>query len=321
MSRRMRRNSATKPEMSLPIEETIAEITDCERPLLSSKLVALSNLNAEELELFAQEWAEVELKRRRQIIYRLVELAEDNVELNFDSIFRDCLEDRDDEVRGKAIEGLWENEETSLISPLIDMLANDSSDKVRAAAATALGKFAMLAEDRKLRSSHVSEVCKALLAVIDDENSPVEVRRRALEAAGPLNLPRVDKAIMHAYESGNTRLKISAIYAMGGSCNPSWLPVLLKELTSADIEIRYEAVRACGELGEEEAVPYIIKLTGDPDVDVCMAAIQALGKIGGTVAKEHLTKCQGSSDEAVRQAAEQAIEELETEEDPFSFVD
>ena len=60
--------------MSLPIEETITELGNCDKPLLNSRLIELSNLNSEELELLEQAWAVIEPKRRRQIIYRLVEL-------------------------------------------------------------------------------------------------------------------------------------------------------------------------------------------------------------------------------------------------------
>lgn len=131
--------------MPSPIEETIADLVNSDKPLLSSKLAKLSNLNPEELGVLERVWATIEPKRRRQIVSRLVELAEDDFELNFDSIFKNCLRDQDAEVRSKAIEGLWENEEPSLINPLINLLGQDSSEKVQAAAATALGKFVMLA--------------------------------------------------------------------------------------------------------------------------------------------------------------------------------
>ena len=308
-----------EPTMSLSIEKTIADLADSDKPLLNSRLIELSNLNPEELRFFEQAWAAIELKRRRQIVYQLVELGEDNFELNFDSLFRNCLKDRDAEVRSKAIEGLWENEEASLINPLVNLLEQDSSEKVQAAAATALGKFAMLAEHKKLRSCHTSKICQALLATIGDKSKPIEVRRRALEAAAPLSLPQVRKTIMEAYQSHNPKLRISAIYAMGKSCNHSWLPLLLKELASADAEIRYEAVGACGELGEEEAVPYLIELINDPDIDIQLAAIQALGKIGGSEVKECLEQCLNNPSEVIHQAAEQALHELEVGEDPFSF--
>ena len=303
----------------LPVEETIADLGNSDNPLLTSRLVDLSNLNSEELKVLEQVWAVIEPKRRRQIVHRLVELAEDNFELNFDSIFKYCLKDQDAEVRSKAMEGLWESEETSLINPLINLLEQDSSAKVQAAAATALGKFAMLAEHKKLRSSHTSKVCRALLTVIGDKSKPIEVRRRALEAAAPLSLPQVKEAIVEAYQSRSSKLRISSIYAMGKNCDHFWLPLLLKELANAEAEIRYEAVGACPELGEEEAAPYLIELINDPDADVQMAAIQALGRIGGSEAKKCLEQCLDNPSEVIQQAAKQALDELEAAEDPFSF--
>ncbi len=305
--------------MSLSIEETIAELANGGKPLLNSRLVDLSKLTSAELECLEQAWVTIEPKRRRQIINRLVELAEDNFELNFDSIFRSRLTDHDAEVRSKAIEGLWENEEASLINPLIELLEQDSSEKVQAAAATALGKFAMLAESNKLRSCHASRVGEALLTVIDDKSKPVEVRHRALEAAASLNFSQVKKVIMSAYQSDDVKSKVRAIYAMGKNCDGSWLPVLITELGNADPEIRYEAAGACGELGEEAAAPSLIKLIDDADADVRLAAIQALGKIGSSEAKECLQLCLNNADEVVRQTAEQALCELDIGEDPLSF--
>ena len=305
--------------MLLPIEETITDLADSDKPPVNSKLIDLSHLNPEELRVFKQAWAAIEPKRRQQIMYRLVELIQDSLKLSFDSIFKNCLKDRDAEVRSKAIEGLWESEEASLINPLVNLLEQDSSEKVQAAAATALGKFAMLAEHKKLRSGHTSSVEQALLTTISDKGKPLEVRRRALEAAAPLSLPPVRKAITEAYQGHNSKLRISAIYAMGKNCDHSWLPILLKELASADAEIRYEAVGACGELGGEKATPYLIELINDPDIDVQLAAIQALGKIGSSEAKKCLEQCLNNPSEAIHQATEQALQELEAWEDPFSF--
>lgn len=305
--------------MPSPFEEIIAELGDSDQPLLSSTLAELSNLNPEELGLFEQAWETVESKRRQQIVPRLVKLAEDDFELNFDTIFKSCLKDQNAEVRSKAIEGLWENEEPSLINPLMKLLEQDSSEKVQAAAATALGKFAMLAEHKKLRSCHESRICQALMRVIGDTSRPIAVKRHALEAVAPISLPEVEKAIREAYHSGDYKLRVSAIYAMGKNSNPSWLPILVKELGSADAEIRYDAAGACGELGEEDAVPHLIKLISDPDVEVQLAVIRALGKIGSPEAKNCLEKCLDSSSEATQQAAEQALYELEAGEELSPF--
>ncbi len=303
----------------MTVEEIITDLANSKKPLLNSRLAELSNLDLHDLELFEQAWAAFTAKRRRQIIYRLVELASDNVELNFDSIFKKCLEDQNADVRSEAIEGLWESEEASLIEPLINLLEQDTSEKVQSAAATALGKFATLAEYKKLRPHHTARASQALLSAINDKNRPVEVRRRALESAAPLSFTRVHEAIMEAYQSGNTKLRVSSIYAMGRNCHPSWLPVLLNELENDDPEIRYEAVGACGELEEIEAVPHLIELVNDPDTDVRLATIQALGKIGGAEARQCLKRCLDNPDQATSQAAEQALKEIEAAEDPFSF--
>jgi len=311
-----------EPALPPPLEQTIAKLVNPEIKLSDSWLAELSSLNSADLAKLEQAWPTIETKRRRQVIYRLVELAEDNFEFDFDSIFKECFKDDDAEVRRKAIEGLWENEEASLIEPLIELLERDASEAVQAAAASALGKFALMAELDKLRPGYKDRISRSLLAVIDDKNKPVEVKRRALEAASSLTLPQMNKALAQAFQSGNNKFKISAIFAMGKSGNPSWLPVLCKELTNPDAEMRFEAAGACGELGEEEAASYLCELVDDPDVDVRLAAIQALGKIGGPEAKGCLEKCLNHHDEAIQKAAEEALSQLEAEEDPlFSQIE
>ena len=158
-----------------------------------------------------------------------------------------------------------------------------------------------------------------MLTIITTESKPLEVKRRALEAAAPLSLPQMKQAIMEAYQSCNTGLKISALFAMGRSCNRSWLPILLRELTGTDAEMRYEAAGACGELGEKEAVPYLIELVSDADVEVQLAVVRALGKIGASEAKGCLEQCLDNPNEVIRQAAEQALYEIEGGEEPLSF--
>jgi HEAT repeat protein len=311
-----------EPALPPPVEQTIAKLANPDKPLADSWLADLSSLNSAELKRLEQAWPTIEPKRRRQIIYRLVELAEDNFELDFDGIFKGRLKDEDAGVRSKAIEGLWENEEASLIEPLIELLEKDSSAEVQAAAATALGKFALLAELQKLRPAYKDRISQSLLAVINDKGKPVEVKRRALEAVAPLTLPQMKKAIAEAYQSGQNQFKISALFAMGKSGNPSWLPILLKELVNADAEVRYEAAGACGERGGGEAASYLCEMVNDPDIDVRLAAIQALGKIGGPEAKGCLEKCLNHTDEAIQKAAEKSLSQLEAEEDPlFSQIE
>ena len=305
--------------MLSPIDEIISELQNSDKPLSSVKLTELSSINSEELQLFKEVWPTIERKRRQQAVSRLVALAEENFELDFDNVFKNCLDDPDAEVRSRAIDGLWENEEPSLINTLLNLLEHDRSERVQAAAAAALGRFVMLAEHQKLHSNYSSKIYQALLAAIGDNSQALEVRRRALEAIAPIGSPKVEKAISEAYHNGHPKLRSSSIYAMGKNCNPTWLPILLKELANADAEIRYEAAGACGEIGEEEAVPYLTNLVEDPDLEVQLATIQALGKIGGTEAKNRLEQCLDDDSEVVQQAAEQALRELNEGEEPLSF--
>jgi len=303
----------------LSLKEAIAELSNSDKPPLNSRLADLSNLNAAEMKALEPAWATIQPERRRQIMSRLIELAEDNVELNFESIFRSCLKDEDAEVQSQAINGLWESEDASLISPLIKLLEQAGAEKVRAAAATGLGKFALLGEHKKLRPSHTAKISQALLTAMNNTGNPLEVRLRALEAAASLSLPQVKEAITNAYQNHDTRLKTHAIYAMGKNCDCCWLPTLLKELGSNNAEIRYAASVACGELGETAAVPPLIGLTNDPDTDVRLAAIRALGEIGGSEAKKHLQHCLNNPSAAIQQEAEQALQELEAASDPLSL--
>jgi HEAT repeat protein len=285
----------------------------------SSDLAELTELAPEELAVFKGVWPGLSDAQRERVISRIMEIAEENVELNFDDIFRFCLSDTDAEVRRLAVEGLWENERPGLIDPLLRLLKGDSSDKVRAVAATALGRFTVLGEQGKLPEGRLDRIKAALMEVFEDSRAIDEVRRRALESLAPVSSHEVRKAIASAYSRGNDRLKVGALFAMGRSCDPEWTPILLKELGNSDPEFRFEAARSLGELAEEEAVPGLLELGNDPDSEVQRAAIEALGKIGGARAKDYLHGCMSSRAEAIREAARQALNELRANEDPLSL--
>ena len=301
-------------------KDTIAQILDrstVDAPK-STDLAELSELDRDEIETFKQAWSPLGPERRRHIISRLVELAEDNVELNFNEIFKLALRDLDEEVRVKAIAGLWEDEETALIRPLLDLLHKDSSERVRAAAASAFERFTLLGEHGKLRPAQVDKIKESLLGVFNDRTANEEIRRRALESLSPLSITEVKKAIALAYGQGTERMRVGAIYAMGRSCDSDWLPILLKETSNSDAERRFEAATALGELGDPDAVPRLMELGNDTDSEVRMAALQSLGKIGGSKAREYLQSCMNTRDEAVKDAARHALDELKANEDPLS---
>jgi len=303
----------------MEIKDLITEITDEGRPLTSSHLADLSRITAADMPALKAVWRGIEVKRRRQIIARLIELARDSVELTFDLIYGYALRDTDAEIRVGAIDGLWDNEDPTLIKTFIDLMERDVSYDVQAAAASALGRFAMLAECEEIRAEYREQLGTALLSTIDSRDKPVEVRRRALESVAPLSLPAVREAIKKAYDSRDERLVTSAVYAMGRTCNKAWLPVIYKELDNPNAEIRYEAASACGEIGVIDSVSHLLERVNDADTEVRLAVIQALSKIGGAEAKKGLQKIALDPGDAIREAVEQALAEIETMEDVTLF--
>jgi HEAT repeat protein len=301
------------------LQDYLGELADSSTPLGVARLVNLSSLVPDEVSAFEEAWRGIDVRRRRQVIHQLIELVEDNVELNFDAVFRVSLSDSDAEVRRSGIRGLWEYEGRDLIPALVARLLEDADETVRSEAALALGRYALKAEFDDIRSSDASMVADALRRAIADPDQTTEVRARAVEAVGARSQPWVLEIIEDAYHSDQHRLRVSALHAMGRSCDPRWLSTLFQELTSDNAEMRYEAATACGSLGDEAAVPHLVPLLRDDDTEVQEAAIQAMGQIGGTEAKRTLEDCLASPEERVRDAALAALAEADFGEDPLAF--
>lgn len=316
----MKTNSNNNMDSSLnkSLNNIIAHLAG-DKPLRYTELVELSNPTSAELTAFKQTWTSVPVAKRRDIVTRLVELAEDDAELTFNYIFRALLKDEDAGVRETAIEGLCEDDGTSLIATFIRMMEQDTSEEVQAAAAAALGKFVLLVECGKLRDVYTRSISQALLTVVNNKARPLEVRRSALESVSAFSLPAIDEAIKAAYVSGDHEYKMSALFAMGRHSDTAFLPILTVELSSDDAETRYEAASALGEMGEEGAVSHLIELLDDPDSDVQLVVIRSLGEIGGPQAKKVLEKCLASPIEVVVEMAEDALEELNGGDNPLNF--
>jgi HEAT repeat protein len=219
----------------------------------------------------------------------------------------------------KAMEGLWEHEDRSIIPSLIQVLQSDRSPEVRSEAAVALGKFSILVQEGKLLPKDKETIHDSLMAALNDPAQHLDVRRRSLEAIAPFNTGDIHHLVNWAYDSDDLALKSSSIFAMGRTGESSWLPLLIRELQSPEPEIRYETAYACGALGEEDAVPHLIPLLDDDDYQVQMAGINALGKIGGPLAKKVLVNCIKEGDAALEDAARMELQNIEYMEDPMAF--
>src|SRR4030042_1339684 len=302
-----------------PRMRDIAGIFDSAKSISSSKLAGLSGLNNEELEFVKDIWTNTDLERRQEIISQLMHLSEADLTLDFSSVFVLLLRDSDETIRFQAVAGLEGEDNYLLIKPLVQALKEDTSAKVRAAAAMALGKFAIQGELDNLPSLYREKVYNALLERLENKTESTEVKRRALEAISPFSLSRVREFIETAYHADDIKLSASAIYAMGRSCDLAWLPTLLIELNNDDPKIRYEAASACGARGAEEAVPHLLEMITDEDQQVQEAAVKALGEIGNEQAKDTLGKLIKNPQPGIRDAAKSALKEIQHCENPLSL--
>ncbi|HDN80979.1 MAG: hypothetical protein DRI61_09055 [Chloroflexi bacterium] len=302
------------------VEKILRKLAEEKHPWRSRYLPGLSGLSRAEAEAFKNIWCTLAVEERRRIISSLVEVGERDCGLDFSYLFRLCLEDEDEEVRLQALEGLWEDEDPGLIVPLVKLLRNDASSRVRAAAAASLGRFMLKAEMEKLDQYYIRLMYETLLEVAEREGEELEVRRRAIEALAYSGDERVARLIEMAYNHPDEKMRVSAIFAMGRNAHPRWRSILLNELENPDAAIRYEAARACGEMEVKEAVAVLSKLTQDPDFEVREAAVWALGNIGGREAKRILYGLLDGDDDAIKEAVEEALEVLEFLSNPLGFT-
>ena len=293
------------------LDSLLKNITDEEETLSVAKLYALSGLDRDELERVRRVWPSTAVDRRQAIMRHLAEISEANFEVDFGSIFRMGLADDDPEVRAAAIDGLWEEEDAKLIPTLLDLLRNDSSEMVRAAAATSLGHFVLAGELDEIPAAKLEQVVESLRDVFEDDSETLDVRRRAVEAIGYSSADGVADLIAEAYADDEEPMRISAVFAMGRSADLRWADPVLAEVDSPNPEMRYEAARACGELQNPDAIPALTTLLDDPDDQVREAAVWALGQIGGNEARRLLTGILEDEESDLREVAEAALDELE----------
>ncbi len=290
--------------------QSLQHITS-EEPLTGALLYGLSMMNKEDLLEFESLWPDIDSDRRRVIVQQLVDIAEQSFEVDFDPIFLLALKDPDSEVQAIAIGGLWEDESSDLIPSFVYLLKQGQTSKVKAAAATALGRYIYLGELEEIDDTALMVVEQALLETIRQPDEDIEVIRRAIEAIAFSSREGIEQIIENAYYHEDERMRVSAVFSMGRSYNSKWESIILTELDNANPAIRFEAVRACGELELKAAVDQLIELIDiEADSAVLQNAVWSLGQIGGFKAQELLEHLTESPDEAISTVAEEALNEL-----------
>ncbi len=305
----------------MTFEQVLEELTDSALRLTSRQLTNLADLEGPALRDFAAAWPQIEAGRRRRILTDLAVLAEDNIDLIFDAVFKVALGDEEAAVRAAAIRGLCEYAGRDVIHVLATLVRADPDAEVRRESAVALGRYAIDAEFDGLDVEEAGLVQGVLVEAVEDLEEDETVRARAIEALGAISGEETQNLIESVYEEESIWLKIGAVDAMGRSRDEAWLPVVLREMDNGAQEMRFAAVSAAGSIGDDEAVAKLAEIArDDADREVQLGAVRALAEIGGRYSRGALKNLIEEAHDGLRQAIEEAIAEVELGDDPLGLV-
>lgn len=285
----------------IPFHKVSEALLDTDTSLDPRYLYRLSDLSEEEIIALESVWPSIPLTRKQTLMEDIEELSSRDTLLSFVSFACLAVRDSNPQVRLLAVRTLWDYEDSELIPVFLDLLQTDDDTEVRAAAAGALGRFVYAGELDKIPSSKLSNIEEVLLEVVNSEDAD-SVRRSALESLGYSGREEVLQMINTAFASADKDWVASALFAMGRSANPSWIPHVLAKLEHPLPVVRCEAARAAGELEIADAAPLLVELLDDPDENTRYASIWSLSQIGG---------------EGVRNILEELYEEAEEEADLY----
>jgi HEAT repeat protein len=307
----------------IPFKEVLSALLDADTPLHPRYLFRLSDLEPNDLNQLKTIWSQIPVWRRQALLEDIEELGESDYLLSFEAFSRFAIQDEDEKVRMIAVRTLWEYESNDLVQTFLQMVEKDPSGEVRAAAASALGKYVYLGEIEELSEENLHQIEDTLLKIVNSTDTSL-VRRRALESLGYSSRKEVEPIIESAYYSGNNDWIASALFAMGRSAHEGWAPLVMEMLENDASELRFESARAAGELEMSEAVPRLVDLLNDEDEDIRSAAIWSLSQIGGEGVREILESMyEETEDDEEAELIETALDNLAFTEDMqlFSLLD
>lgn len=272
------------------LEDALAELQSANGALPGpTVLYGLSGLVSDDIKAVTPVWQELDGTYRRVLLHTMIDATESNYDLEYSALAEFALSDEHAEVRQAAIELLSDDESLVVMNRFVEMARTDISTQVRSEAVQSLGRFVLRGELGELPGSAMKRVFACVRNLLEAEDEPADVRRRALEAISNASSFEdsfnLNQWIEHAYQSGDEAWRRSAIVAMGRSCDDIWRSHIIQELENdEDTELRLEAIRATAELRISEAVPFLARLLDEAERFEQEAAIVALGEIGGAEA-------------------------------------
>jgi hypothetical protein len=234
----------------------------------------------------------------------------------FQKILRDRRADESDRLVAATLAGHLTVINDDLANVLLAVVGSDKEpERLRVRAAVSLGPVLEQAErygfedpeDVPITERAFRNIQDSLQRLYSDKCTPMEVRRRILEASVRAPETWHQKAIGDAYSSGNTEWMLTAVSSM------RWVrgfdSQILSALQSADPEIHYEAVNAAGAWELDAAWSHVVKLVNDAHTprSLLFAAIGCVGAIRPAEARKTLVDLAGSDDEEIAGAALEAM--------------
>lgn len=280
----------------IPFADALAALLDVDNPLPPRYLYRFSDLEPEEIRDLHKIWGQIPAWRRKALMEDLALLFGDDYLLSFEAICRIGLKDPEAAIRVLSLSGLLEYEVEDLIPVFLNLLVTDSQAEVRAAAASALGKYIYEGEIEELKPKSLRLIEERLLSVLKGSDTPL-VRRRALESMGYSSRKELPTLIESAFNTQENEWMASALFAMGRTCDKRWQEHVVPMLNHVQPAIRMEAARAAGEIEIAAAGEQLIELLEDDNAEVRMAAAWSLSQIGGEDAQEALNLMFKSTDD------------------------
>jgi HEAT repeat protein len=303
-----------------PFRSVLEALLDDARPFPARYLHRFSDIAPADLALLIKNWPQITSRRKHTLLEDLEELAESDTLTSFDDLARHLLKDVDPQVRQSAIRLLWENEDVKLAPVFLKILDEDEDAGVRAAAANALGVFVYQGELEKIPPELLHRIEDDLIKTATSGDKMI-VRQRALESLGYSGREEVIPLIESAFHEKNPDWVVSALFAMGHSCDERWKKQVLSKLHAPDEDVRSEAIHAAGELELSSARPILLDMLEDEEeLEMRRELIWALTKIGGEGVRDRLEEIlEAEADEEEAGFIEEAMDNLTFMEDLAQF--
>ena len=200
-----------------------------------------------------------------------------------------ALDDSDDKVRLAAARALGSGGARDAVPRMTEWLT-DPDPKIKQAAADVLGEIGG------------PEATTALTRSLGDTDSQVRMHAvKALGLIGRHGSPGVVISLIPRLEDDKADVRIATIAQLEELGDHKAVIPLVARFGDTAPEARRSAVRAVGRLGEQSAVPALIRLISDPNEDVRTAAVGSLGLLGAVDAIDALTDQLTTGSDSYRQ--------------------